>query len=500
MPTHALPIPTGLLRHHAPRRLLSLSSLVLGVIVLIDRLTWGMLPGFGVAIALVITTAVLGSRFPFLRGTWPGRVALGWLLLLSAALALDAGPLVLAMGLLATATAGVMGRSADADPARVVIRLMRGWCIASVRPILDQALVARALLRWPHARSWRWWRQAAYWVVPLGVGGIFAVLFLAANPVIQHALDALGTWLGSWGERIGAPHPIRVLLWWVIGWTGWCVLRSRWPGVAAPIVRVTTDRRALVRRTLLVCNLVFLGQNLLDLAYLWGGAALPDHLTYAEYAHRGAYPLLITTLLAGGFILAWFRPGAATERDPWCRRLVALWTGQNVWLLAASLWRLHLYVDAYGLSQWRIAAAIWMLLVAVGLALVAWRIIARRDHHWLLGWNLRCGAGVLTVCCLIDWSSLIAWHNVRHARECGGDGVAVDLGYLGSLGAPALPALTWYAAHATDQDAQAVQAVIVASVREMLDRNDDWRSRTWRSVVLAEQHRTTTTAAQPELP
>ena len=50
-------------------------------------------------------------------------------------------------------------------------------------------------------------------------------------------------------------------------------------------------------------NALFAVQTVLDLTYLWGGVALPDGMTYATYAHRGAYPLIVTALLAAGFVL-----------------------------------------------------------------------------------------------------------------------------------------------------------------------------------------------------
>ena len=36
-------------------------------------------------------------------------------------------------------------------------------------------------------------------------------------------------------------------------------------------------------------------------------------MTYAAYAHRGAYPLIVTALIAAGFVLAALRPGSATS-------------------------------------------------------------------------------------------------------------------------------------------------------------------------------------------
>ena len=49
----------------------------------------------------------------------------------------------------------------------------------------------------------------------------------------------------------------------------------------------------------LALNALFALQTAMDMTYLWGGVALPDRMTYASYAHRGAYPLIVTALLAG---------------------------------------------------------------------------------------------------------------------------------------------------------------------------------------------------------
>ena len=39
----------------------------------------------------------------------------------------------------------------------------------------------------------------------------------------------------------------------------------------------------------------------------------PTASTYAAYAHRGAYPLIATALLAAGFVLVAMRPGGPAE-------------------------------------------------------------------------------------------------------------------------------------------------------------------------------------------
>jgi hypothetical protein len=58
--------------------------------------------------------------------------------------------------------------------------------------------------------------------------------------------------------------------------------------------------------------------NRSDVAYLWGNATCLADISYASYAHRGAYPLIVTALLAAGFRSDAMRPwaGRAIEGDP----------------------------------------------------------------------------------------------------------------------------------------------------------------------------------------
>ncbi|APG08243.1 hypothetical protein BKD09_07880 [Bradyrhizobium japonicum] len=186
---------------------------------------------------------------------------------------------------------------------------------------------------------------------------------------------------------------------------------------------------------------LFAAQSILDGIYLWGHVALPDNLTYAAYAHRGAYPLIATALLAAAFVLVAMRPGGAAEKSKVIRPLVYLWVGQNVLLVASSILRLDLYVDIYMLTYWRIAAFIWMGLVALGLVLIVTRIALNRSNQWLVGANLIALTIVLYGCSLVNFDAFIADYNVTHSREASGKGVQIDINYLLTLGPQALPAI-----------------------------------------------------------
>jgi len=161
---------------------------------------------------------------------------------------------------------------------------------------------------------------------------------------------------------------------------------------------------------------------------------LPDGLSHAEYAHRGAYPLIATALLAAAFVLIAMRPGGPAENSRLMRPLVLAWVGQNILLVISSIFRLDLYIATFSLTYLRLAAFIWMALVAIGLLLILIQIARRKSNSWLLSANAVSLMLVLYGCCFLNAPWLVAHYNVEHCREVGGGGPTLDVRYLLSLG------------------------------------------------------------------
>ena len=173
----------------------------------------------------------------------------------------------------------------------------------------------------------------------------------------------------------------------------------------------------IMTRALILFNLLFLLQNVLDIEYLWSGAALPAGMSYAEYAHRGAYPLILTALLAGLLTLIAFRRQSTGAGWKWARILVYVWLLQNVFLVASSLLRLGKYIAVYSLTELRVAAGLWMLLVACGLCLILWKIWKNRSLNWLVWTNGAALLVLLLFVMLCDIRGHIAEYNLAHCRE-----------------------------------------------------------------------------------
>ncbi|MBN8484036.1 MAG: DUF4173 domain-containing protein [Sphingomonadales bacterium] len=412
---------------------------VLGVIAFADWLFFSSEQSGGAIgfVGLAIVAALALTR-PAVRQDRRALLALALAALAATAFVIDPSPLAFLLFWLAIGVATLMpGTAAFDDGWRWFQRLLVHGFKSLFGPLIDALRLNRVRHRRP-VQSAGLRLAAKTLVLPLAGSAVILALFAMANPVIEGWLDGLS--LPSMDEETF----VRLIVAGFLAWLTWGVLRPRPPRFLLGTIDGRGDKAipgvslASVLLSLVMFNALFAMQNLMDSAFLWGGVKLPGSMTLAQYAHRGAYPLVVTALLAAAFVLVALRPGSQTAAHPWVRRLVMLWIGQNLFLVGSAMLRTWDYVKSYDLTVLRIAALLWMVLVAAGLVLVLWRMLREKSGAWLINANLATSGTLLFAVCFVDLGAIAANWNVRHAREIDGTGAALDLCYLNELGESAL--------------------------------------------------------------
>lgn len=436
-------------------------GVLVALIALGDVLVWQTVPG----LSLALFGALLASAALALSGL-SGRA----LALAAGGVALSLAPLVelvqpLSVLIWLVGLAATCAFAAGLRRPQLVRAALRFWVVGPWSSLQDAYAGATALRDAPRPRV----SIIAFvtdWAVPLGLGAVFALLLVGANPVLDRWLVDL--------SRIGVEPPDmgRILFWTVLALLIWpCLHVTRLTERLRPAPPRQLVRRpglinaASVSRSLVLFNALFAVQTVMDAVLLGGGAELPAGMTYATYAHRGAYPLLVTALLAGGFAVM---ANPFADR-PLIRALLLVWIAQTLGLVAASVVRLELYVDVYGLTRLRVAAFIWMGVVATGLSITFAQVATRQSTPWLLNRCGLLGAVTLYACAFVNVDGMVARHNLDTPAPR-------DAWYVCQLSQGAVPAIiAWEMIHRRE---------LCDYTRPYLRTPQDWREWGFRNARL----------------
>jgi hypothetical protein len=267
---------------------------------------------------------------------------------------------------------------------------------------------------------------------------VFGGLFIAADAVFESQAKSL---INPDFETIG-PH-----LFWLVSCTFaaagvfWAALGYETP--EPPQADLTESRRLRSLETGIVLGALALLFGLfviVQVRYLFGGSDLVQRtldLTYAEYARRGFFELVVVAalLLPALLLFEWARQ--RTSRSATVYRLLAfvlvLLLGV---VMASALERLRIYGDAFGLTELRLYAAWFLVLLAAVFLCFCLTVLRGRPGEFI--W----GAGALAVIALVALNVLnpdatIARTNTSRLDE----GRSFDAVHASGLGADAVPVL-----------------------------------------------------------
>jgi hypothetical protein len=406
------------------------------LVLLADWLFWRKTPGLSFALfVMVLSVAILALRQK--RTTWKEWCgALAFQLVCN----LPVVELLQPLSLLFSA-AGFLGLAVWAFYGRIVEGRQMAWFMMRVSTV-GAILLPRRIIEDVQSTQIKaaFTQHLMALAMPMVVGGVFLVLLTTANPLLEQFLQQVTQF-----EFVSEIDVFRLVFWSACACVLWPYLHlshtltGKMPTRKKPTQVYAPWRAALinvssVRNSLFLFNSLFLIQTTMDLGVLTGGVALPDGMTYAEYAHRGAYPLVATAILAGVFAIT---TRSMVQSDRILRTLMYLWLGQNLFLVVTAAFRLTLYVEVYNLTYLRLAAFIWMGLVFIGISLILFQIAHAKSIGWLVRANLLPLSATLYLCCFVNFTWVIADYNLT-SKETPHQ---IDTTYICALGGFAMPAI-----------------------------------------------------------
>lgn len=265
---------------------------------------------------------------------------------------------------------------------------------------------------------------------------VFGALFASADPVFSKMIGSL---IGiEFGTLLSHLILTMVLAWAAAGYL-WTHAASR--RVAVPPLPAIRLAPIQVMMVLGATALVFALFVVVQAGSLFGGEAFVRNrtgLTYAEYARRGFFEIILAAGLSLPLVyVAPFAVGLAEGRTlAALRALMAAQLGFTALVLVSAVWRLGLYVRAYGLTEDRLYGSAVLLWIAATVGVFALTVLRGRPAGAVFG-TIIAAVVVLLTLNLVNPAALIARYNLAHQERR-----AADVKYLARLGADAIPVLT----------------------------------------------------------
>lgn len=218
--------------------------------------------------------------------------------------------------------------------------------------------------------------------------------------------------------------------------------------------------------------LMFIG---FQITYLFGGEAsvASAGFTYAEYARRGFWELLVVAMLSLLALLASEKyAGIESKRD---RRFLipAIILIVEVGIIIASAFkRLSLYIDAYGMTMPRFYAAGFIILLSALFILLAVKFIKSKSEQFFAFGALLSIATFLIAVNFANPDSFIAKFNLNQYIKTG----KIDVVYAGQLSADAEPWKIELYKKLEGEDKEVLRGSLQKQKDKLQKNSADWQS------------------------
>lgn len=377
------------------------------------------------------------------------------------------------LALAGAALVSFSGRAVVTQAFAAVVRTVMaagGWLAAGAAPALSAARRELPAGAFSSERLARGMPVIRGLLIAVPVLLVFLVLLTSADAVFSRFVtDLFDVDLGDLPGRLV-----------VAGLVGWIAIGGLALAATAPPDSVDDGDRLPGYRlgrteavtVLVAVNAVFIAFVALQGAYLFGGldTMAAAGLSYAEYARRGFFELVVVAVLAIGLVIALER--LVGERD---RRIIgagvtlAALTGV---ILVSSAVRLRLYQEAYGWTELRMYVLAAIVVIGIVLVALAGSLIVDRVRwigHIAIAASLAVGLGLN----VIGPVRLITEHNVARllnpslVSEDGHPGL--DEFYLATLGDDAVPHLVRALPHLDEARAESLAAELRFRLDELRD-------------------------------
>ena len=187
----------------------------------------------------------------------------------------------------------------------------------------------------------------------------------------------------------------------------------------------------------IMLNVMLLVLNYGDIQTLYFNGGLPKKVTHSDFVHNGVGIMILSIIIATSLIMFLFRKEfVKVKNNKSLTVCLYLWILQNVVMLSSTAMRNQIYIHEFNFTYKRIGVYVWLVLAAVGLCVMFYKIVKKQSNWFLIRTNVAVWFSVLVLSSVVNWDKLITVYNIQNKPLA-----QVDFYYLLSLSDANIPEL-----------------------------------------------------------
>lgn len=223
----------------------------------------------------------------------------------------------------------------------------------------------------------------------------------------------------------------------------------------------------------IMLNLMLIVLNMGDIQTLYFNGGLPKNVTHSDFVHSGVGIIILSIIIATSLIMYLFRKEFNNvKNNKALMGCVYLWIIQNIMMLSSTAFRNQIYIHDFNFTYKRIGVYIWLILAAIGLCIMFYKIHKKQSNWYLIRTNVAVWFSVLILSSCFNWDKLITNYNIQNKPLA-----QVDFYYLLSLSDANIPELLAVSKRPEFN-------LIDANLKNYTgDRNDEYHTETYSNLL-----------------
>ena len=280
---------------------------------------------------------------------------------------------------------------------------------------------------------------------------VLIALLASADMIFNQMISYLPQFLGDWfNGQFFIDTILQIIIMMIVGTYTWCYFynllkEKKEEKVVNEEDKIVKEEKMRIDQVvtitvLAMINILYIIFCVIQFSYLFGGGTgkLPGDFTYAEYARKGFFELILVTIMNIGIILGtiYFTKKDSKISNNIIKIFLILISFATFIMLYSSFFRMRLYEQNYGYTYLRVFVYFFLFIEVIMLCETVWYIL--KQNFNIIKMYFITFIICYTILNYINIDKMIAKNNIDRYFATG----KIDVKYLNTLSFDSIPQMT----------------------------------------------------------